>query len=275
MSAYSSKFPEGTVAGVIKAAAAENGWQDLARFHSQRFNWTVQEFDRYSSAFAYGLVEMGLEEGDRLALWCDSTNSAEIATAQVGALKAGVTVVTIDHEDSVEDAAQALRDSGATALLFSPMTLDENKEKRANSLHSLIPELESIYPGDEFSCSAFPSLKHLIHTGHKTIPGTVKFKETMFYAKKANTNFRIPGCTADSTAFECYQNGNRIASYTNSEIVEHAESVHRQHFASTTKPVYVALNLQYPLAFASFIGAAANQKKVFVPGSYLLDEITK
>ena len=41
----------------------------------------MKEFDRYSSAFAYGLVESGYTPGDKLVIWMDQTNSAEILTA--------------------------------------------------------------------------------------------------------------------------------------------------------------------------------------------------
>ncbi len=212
--------------------------------------------------------------GDKIALWVDSTNSAEIATAQIGAMKAGLTVVTIDENDSLANAAQAIKDSNAKALLFSPMTLDESHEKRANALHGLIPELGSLYPGQEFTSSEFPNLKHVIHTGHKTIMGCSKFKETMFYAKMENTNHRIPGVSPEDTALECYQNGNRVASYSNQELVSHAESVHSDYLDGD-KPVFVTLSMQYPLALASLIGAAHGQKKVFVPATYSLDEISK
>ena len=99
----------------------------------------------------------------------DSTNSAEIATAQVGAIKAGVKIVTVDENDSVDDVSKALSDSKSKGFLFSPTTLDDEGNKRANQVHSLIPELDSFYPGDAFECEAFPHLEHLIHTGHKTI----------------------------------------------------------------------------------------------------------
>jgi len=41
----------------------------------------MKEFDRYSSAFAFGLVESGYVEGDKLALWVDQRDSAEILVA--------------------------------------------------------------------------------------------------------------------------------------------------------------------------------------------------
>jgi len=31
----------------------------------------MKEFDRYSSAFAFGLVESGFQPGDKLLLWVD------------------------------------------------------------------------------------------------------------------------------------------------------------------------------------------------------------
>ena len=65
------KFPTDTVAGMYKVAVASNYMFDSVRFDQQRFNWTLKEFDRYSSAFAFCLVESGYEEGDKLLLWVD------------------------------------------------------------------------------------------------------------------------------------------------------------------------------------------------------------
>jgi acyl-CoA synthetase (AMP-forming)/AMP-acid ligase II len=94
------KFPEGTLVGLYKSAVNQNHHYDAVRFGAQRFNWTLKEFDKYSSAFAFGLVENGFNRGDKLLVWADQTNSAELLVAQVGAIKAGVTVVTFDEKDN-------------------------------------------------------------------------------------------------------------------------------------------------------------------------------
>ena len=65
------KFPVDTVAGMYKSAVASNYMSDSVRFDQQHLNWTLKEFDRYSSAFAYGLVESGYRQGDKLLLWVD------------------------------------------------------------------------------------------------------------------------------------------------------------------------------------------------------------
>ena len=41
----------------------------------------MKDFDRYSSAFAHGLVENGFSNGDKILLWVDSNNSAEALVA--------------------------------------------------------------------------------------------------------------------------------------------------------------------------------------------------
>jgi acyl-CoA synthetase (AMP-forming)/AMP-acid ligase II len=117
------KFPEGTVAGLYKAAVSQNHHYDAVRFGAQKFNWTLREFDKYSSAFAYGLVENGFSSGDKLLVWTDQTNSAELLVAQVGAIKAGVTIVAFDEKDNQDALNQALKTSGARGLLFSPQTV--------------------------------------------------------------------------------------------------------------------------------------------------------
>jgi hypothetical protein len=35
------------------------------------------EFDRYSSAFAFGLVEAGFQQGDKIVMYVDQQSSAE------------------------------------------------------------------------------------------------------------------------------------------------------------------------------------------------------
>ena len=122
------KFPTDTSAGMYKIAVASNYMFDAVRFDSQRFNWTLKEFDRYSSAFAYGLVESGFRPGDKMMLWMDQNNSAEILVAQMGAAKSGVSVVTFSEKDSYDAFHQTLKDSNAKGLYFSPSTSTSEKD---------------------------------------------------------------------------------------------------------------------------------------------------
>lgn len=83
----------------------------------------------------------------------------------MGAFKAGVSIVTFDEKENIDALTHALKDSGARGFLFSPQTeISNDKEThqhvtRQTFLQKLMPELHSLYPGDELNLKAFPHLK--------------------------------------------------------------------------------------------------------------------
>jgi acyl-CoA synthetase (AMP-forming)/AMP-acid ligase II len=74
-------------------------------------------------------------------VWMDQSNSAEVLVSLMGAAKAGVTIVTHNEKDSCDSLHQALRDSGARGLIFSPSTIvnEKSKETRLSFLQKLMP----------------------------------------------------------------------------------------------------------------------------------------
>ena len=103
---------------------------------------------RYSSAFAFGLLEAGFVPGDRLLLYVDQTYSTESLVSQMGAIKAGVSVVTFDEKDSGDAFDHALATSKAKGLIFSPATeAGESGETRQTFLQKMMPELSTMYAG--------------------------------------------------------------------------------------------------------------------------------
>lgn len=85
----------------------------------------------------------------------------------MGAAKAGVTIVTFDEKENIDSLNQALKDSGARGLLFSPSTkVNDEGDNRESFLQKLMPELSSLFPGDSLNLSAFPHLKQIVQTGH-------------------------------------------------------------------------------------------------------------
>ena len=45
-----------------------------------------------------------------------------------------------------------------------------------------MPELQSLYPGDELNLKKYPNLKQIIQLGHNSIRGVIKFRDAMVYA---------------------------------------------------------------------------------------------
>jgi len=80
-------------------------------------------------------------------LYADQTFSAENLVTQMGAIKAGVSVVTFDEKDSEGAFDHALAASKAKGLIFSPATDAENGATRLSNLQKMIPELATMYAG--------------------------------------------------------------------------------------------------------------------------------
>lgn len=102
----------------------------------------------------------------------------------MGAVKAGVTIVTFDEKDNMDSLSQALAESKCRGLLFSPSTeIDpKNQVTRETFVKRLMPELHGLYPGDALDLSKYPDLKQIIQLGHSSIRGVVKFRDAMVYA---------------------------------------------------------------------------------------------
>lgn len=279
---------------MYKVAVASNYMFDAVRFDSQKFNWNLKEFDRYSSAFAFGLVEGGYTPGDKIVLWLDQQNSAEIITAQMGAAKAGVTCVIFSEKDDIDALQHTLKDSGARGLYFSPTTPIDGDVTRTTYLQKLMPELEKLYPGDALKLSNYPQLKSIVQSGHSNIRGTIKFKDSLVYANTKMSTFSLPQNDSAHTMFECYRGGKKVSSLSSGEIAEKSNQLWQSHFSKNSgdstdntlfnvevtggqaaKPVFMSLDLETPLGFASFLSNAANHRKVFIPSSYNMSNILK
>jgi hypothetical protein len=183
----------------------------------------------------------------------------------VGAIKAGVSVVTFDEKDNIDALNQALKDSGAKGFLFSPSTIvseeaDGHHVTRKTFLQKLMPELNNLYPGDELNLSNYPHLKSIIQLGHTTIRGAIKFKDAMVYANPKLSTKELPTNTASDLAFEAYKNGKKVASYSSGDLASHANNLWNSQLSKYAgiKPVYMSLNLETPLGLATFLGSNFN-----------------
>lgn len=80
----------------------------------------------------------------------------------MGAIKAGVTVVTLVDKENAEALDHALASTKAKGLIFAPDATLANNESRADAVNKLMPELAKMYLGDELNVSRYPSLQNVI-----------------------------------------------------------------------------------------------------------------
>lgn len=220
-------------------------------------------------------------QGDKIVSFVDEASSAESLVLQMGAAKAGVTVVCFHEKDSQDALDHALRTTNAKGLFFSPSTqIGKTQNTRKTFLQKLMPELEAMYAGDELKLSKYPALRHIVQTGFSKIRGVNMFKDVAVYANPSMSNYSIPANSADALTHVYLRDGREVRSFTSQDFVTASQDLWQSYLSGSTEgehkdlPVFVSTDLEQPLGFATVLACSSHLKKLFVPGSFSIDRIT-
>jgi long-chain acyl-CoA synthetase len=105
---------------ILQASAAERPEQAVLRLDD--FEMSYEQLDRAARGVARGLAQLGIENGDRVALLIP--NVPEFTIAYFGILYAGGTVVPINVLAAAPEVRYFIEDSGAKLLVAHPMFAD-------------------------------------------------------------------------------------------------------------------------------------------------------
>ena len=145
--------------------------RDALVVRHQDIRWTYGEFKRRVDALSNGLIERGLEPGDRVGIW--SPNNAEWAVTQFATAKAGLILVNINPAYRLTELDYALTKVGCKALITA------SKFKSSDylaMLRELAPELDACAPG-ELEAARLPELRLVIRLGEAATPGMVSYAD--------------------------------------------------------------------------------------------------
>ncbi|MCU1593597.1 MAG: AMP-dependent synthetase, partial [Frankiales bacterium] len=108
----------GNLATLVRQAAADTPDKPALVFHHQTTSWA--ELDALASAAGRGLLALGLQQGDRVAIHLG--NVPEFAIAYFGALRAGLVALPVNTGYTANELTHVLTDSGARVILTAPST---------------------------------------------------------------------------------------------------------------------------------------------------------
>src|SRR5262245_10214353 len=83
-----------TVGQVLDEAAAKYGDRDALIVRDQKVRLTYRELSEQAESFAAGLLNLGLEPGDRVGIW--APNRHEWVVTQFATARAGLILVNIN-----------------------------------------------------------------------------------------------------------------------------------------------------------------------------------
>ena len=158
-----------TIGVAFDRTVARHGDRPGLTVRQQDIRWTYRELGERVNAFAAGLLALGLQPGDRVAIW--APNCAEWVIAQFATAKAGIILVNINPAYRLSELDYALNKVGCRALITATAFKTSDYIGMVNTL---APELAGCEPG-KLNAAKLPKLEMVIQIGGPQAPGVFAF----------------------------------------------------------------------------------------------------
>jgi fatty-acyl-CoA synthase len=160
-----------TIGAAFDRTVARSGDCHALSVRTQGVRWTYRELGEQVDAFAAGLLALGFEPGERVAIW--ALNCAEWVVTQFATAKAGLILVNINPAYRLAELEYALNKVGVAGIVTATAFKSSDY---VGMLNALAPELAGAAPG-MLRAAKLPSLRTVIQIGNPRAPGMFGFNE--------------------------------------------------------------------------------------------------
>jgi fatty-acyl-CoA synthase len=164
---------EQTIGAYFDDACAKYAGNEALVSRHQNDRLTYAEYRRRADALACSLIRLGLQKGDRIAIW--SQNNVEWTLTQFATAKAGLILVNINPAYRRAELEYAVNKVGCRAIILSPAFKTSDYLEMINDL---APELKRCAPG-ELAAQKLPTLNWVIRLGAAKTPGMLNFDDLL------------------------------------------------------------------------------------------------
>ena len=155
-----------TTGKLLEEIARKQPRQDAVVYPDRGLRLSYQQFDEECRNVGKGLMSLGVDKGDHVAIW--ATNRPEWVITQFATGKIGAVLVTVNINYRRAEAEYLLRQSDSSTLIL----MDQYKDASyIDILYEIAPELKNTNPGEPLQSKALPNLKHVILMGNERHPG--------------------------------------------------------------------------------------------------------
>ncbi|MBM3394844.1 MAG: AMP-binding protein [Betaproteobacteria bacterium] len=162
-----------TVPQLLNETVLRHGARDAVYFPDDRVRWSWHDLQRHSDDVAAGLLALGINRGDRVALW--APNCPQALLTLVGAAHIGAVLVTIDPGCHTDELAHVLTRTHARLLI---MASEYSLRDPVAVLQSISPELPQGQRGQALNLEALPALEHIVTIGSRlALPSILRFED--------------------------------------------------------------------------------------------------
>lgn len=162
-----------TIGEKFDQACQQYAEQDAVVSVHQNVRLSYKQLQDQVNAFACSLLQLGLEKGDRIAIW--SPNCVEWTITQFAAFKAGMILVNLNPAYKSSELEYVLNKVSSKALVIAAQFKTSNYQE---ILTKIAPEItESV--DKRLSAKRLPHLKHVIKIDHEQHIGIHRFADLL------------------------------------------------------------------------------------------------
>lgn len=162
-----------TIGEKFDQACQQYAAQDAVVSLHQNIRFTYQELQEKVNAFACSLQKLGLEKGDRLAIW--SPNCVEWTITQFAAFKAGIVLVNLNPAYKSNELEYVLNKVSCKGLIIASQFKTTSYQ---DILTKIAPEI--CHSADKIlNAARLPHLKHIIKMDEQEQNGIHRFSDLL------------------------------------------------------------------------------------------------
>lgn len=160
-----------TIGGCLDRIAATHPQRPALVVRHQNIRWDFAQYKAQIDALATGLLNMGINPGDRVGIW--SPNRVEWCLTQFATAKIGAIMVCINPAYRLYELEYALNKVECKAVIAAESF---KTSQYLEMLQTLAPELNQCEPG-ALQAAKVPHLKSVVRTGTTKTQGMFNFDE--------------------------------------------------------------------------------------------------
>jgi fatty-acyl-CoA synthase len=167
-----------TLGQTLDETAARHGAREALVFGEQR--WTWAEFQRETDAIAKGLIAIGVEPGERVAVWM--TNRPEWLWLMFAIAKVGACIVPLNTRYRTDDVAYTVTQSRSATMI----SLDRSGPVDYQGM--LMESMPGVTPNADGTVTVtnYPDLKRIVVLGDKRLPHCRDWAELVAAGKQVS-----------------------------------------------------------------------------------------
>lgn len=167
-----------TIGQLVDTVAEQFGDKKALEYYRLGISYTYIEFQDRCNQVARGLMALGIEGGEPIAIWAN--NVPQWVLTQFGSSKMGAVLVTVNTNYRSFELEYLMKQSEATTLLMIGGVRDEDEYLKV--IYDVCPELKTAAPG-KLNSAKLPNLKNVIFLGGKKHPGMFTWSELLEQGK--------------------------------------------------------------------------------------------